>query len=790
MPTPDDHDQAAARPPEGIILRLAEMALPLLPLAITAWLATLVPVVARGNSLAVRWEWVPSLNVSLSFHVDGLGLAFALLISGIGALILLYAQGYFGGHPDRWRLYGWLLVFMLAMLGVVTANNLILLFVFWELTSISSYMLIGFKHEKRDSRDAALKALLVTGMGGLALLAGFILLGFMAGSFQLTRILSADDELSVTALLIPAIVLILVGAFTKSAQVPFHFWLPGAMAAPTPVSAYLHSATMVKAGVYLVARLSPAFAGNPLWDYAIMLVGGLTMLTGAWLAIGQSDLKRILAYSTVSALGTLMFLLGLGTTLAVKAAAVFLIAHSLYKGGLFMVAGAIDHATGTRDVTKLSGLLKLSPVFGIAAMLAAASMAGLPPAAGFLAKEIVYDAGLKLDAYSVVAVAASFVGSMVFVAVAGLTGVMPFLGSKSEAVVSAHKVGWKLVVPPLVLSALGIAIGCIPAFFGDYFVNGVVGSILPEAGKIKLKLWHGFNTPLMLSVITLVAGTGILFFASPIRRLHVSLGTIAKFGPTAAYEQALKGLKAVASRQTRVLQSGRLRTYLLIVLLSFVTLIGIELANHITVPDRSDWLDIRPYELFVPVLMIAAAGMAVGTSSRMTAVCALGVVGFAIAMLFVMFGAPDLAMTQFAIETLTVVLFVFVIYRLPRFATLSGRMTRIRDGIVATIAGGMMTLVVLAATYAHAPSRLTEFFVENSYTVAKGKNMVNVILVDFREMDTLGEIIVIAVAALGIFALMRLRADDAESSKSNNHNDTNRDDMLRTESVETDNVTN
>jgi len=750
--------------------KAAELLLPVIPFSIAAGLALMVESVAGGETHRVAWPWVPSLGVNLSFQLDGLSLLFSLLITGIGGVIFLYAPGYFEEHPARWRLYGWLLLFMAAMLGLVLADNLLTLFICWELTSVTSYMLIGFKHESEKARLAALQALLVTGLGGLALLAGLLLLAQIADSYELTTILARADVLSGHPLLTASVILILLGALTKSAQFPFHFWLPAAMEAPTPVSAYLHSATMVKAGVYLVARLSPAFGGIAVWDYAIAACGTLTALVGGLYALGQTDLKRMLAYSTVSALGLLMLLLAQGTPLAVKAALVFLLCHALFKAALFLVAGAVDHSTGTRDVRALGGLAAGMPLLAVAAVLAGCSKAGLPPAGGFLAKELVYESALHFSGWWLPIVIATFIVNAASVGVAGLVAVGPFFARRQ---VAATRPKWQLTLAPLLLGVSGFAIGLWPGWFGTYAVGPAVAAIDRDATIGTLKLWHGFNLPLLLSAMTIVAG-GVLYRSANVRsRLSAGSAPLAARGPTAVYEGALGGLKWLAAEQTRILQNGRLRVYLLVVLISFAGLVGFELADHIELPRGGSWLDIQLYELFIPALILSAILLIVTTTSRLAAVCALGVIGYAVAMLFVLFAAPDLAMTQLAIETLTVILFVFVIYRLPKFGVLSPKSARLRDAVVAIAAGSVMTAVALAATLAHAPSRLAPFFAANSLIEAKGRNMVNVILVDFRALDTLGEITVLAVAALGIFALMRLRTTSSTDATSDATKSTN-----------------
>jgi multicomponent Na+:H+ antiporter subunit A len=732
-------------------------------------LAALAAVVFRlfvGDSLeVVRWNWVPSLGVDFSLRLDGLSLLFGLLISGVGVLIFVYASAYIGSHRDRHRLYGWLLIFMLAMLGVVFAENLLFLFVFWELTSITSYMLIGFKHESEKARSSALQALLVTGLGGLALLAGIVMVGDIVGSVQLTDVFASRELFAADPLANTALVLILLGVLTKSAQFPFHFWLPGAMVAPTPVSAYLHSATMVKAGVFLAARLHPLGSGISVWDNGLLFFGALTAIVGGVVAISERDLKRILAYSTVSSLGLMLMLLGIGTPLAVKSALLLLFCHSLYKAALFMVAGAIDAQLRTRDIRRLGGLAATMPVLAFAAALAALSQAGVPPAGGFLAKELTYETALDVSGSKWFILAAAFIANVTYVAVAGLVVVRPFFathqnfrrdtGSTVDAALPLKEVPrlrLRLVMPSVLLGVIGLA----PTLLGKSLFAPAYTAILPGAEPLKLKLWHGFNLPLLMSLLTIVAGIGVVLAQRPRRLLRLAMREAAPVSPTRIYGHCLAGLKSFAAWQTRWVQPNQLKRGILILLVAFSALVAYDFYDHVTVPSLGELLDIRLYELFVPALIVVAIGLIVTSNSRMAAVCGLGVIGYAIAILFVMYGAPDLAMTQFSIETLTVVLFVFVLARLPRFAKLSSMQARRRDIGVSIAGGAVMSAIAWAATAAHVPSRLSDFFAQNSLVQAKGRNLVNVILVDFRGLDTLGELVVLSVAAIGVFALLRI----------------------------------
>lgn len=740
----------------------------LLPLGLAIYFASLLNTVAAGQVLTTTYPWIPSLEVNLSFYVDGLSLLFALLISGIGALVVIYAGGYLAGHPQLGRFYAYLLAFMASMLGVVLADNLIVLFIFWELTSLSSYLLIGFYHTEAGSRASALQALLVTGAGGLALLAGFVLLGLAGGSWELSTLLNRMELIQAHPFYLPGLALVLLGAFTKSAQFPFHFWLPAAMAAPAPVSAYLHSATMVKAGVYLLARLNPVLGGTDIWQVSVTGVGVATMLVGAYVAWLQTDLKRILAYSTISALGTLVMLIGWGSDLAIKAAMVFLVVHSFYKGALFLVAGAIDHETGTRDITRLGGLRRLMPISAVAAGLAALSMAGIPPWFGFIGKELIYEAMLSAPVILGLAVAANMLG----VVVAGLAVVKPFF-AQTETPVKAHEAPVSMWLGPVILAGLGLILGLVSGLAGERLIAPAVTAIAGKPAEVKLVLWDKLalwsesqlNLVLLLSLVTVLGGLGAYTGRETLRRLTQPLNAMGRWGPARWYDGLLDAMMALARLQTRLLQSGYLRFYLLIVIAATISLAGTPLLDQINSVVWARQLNIQFHQWVVAALILIATVVAAQARSRLAAVAALGVVGYGVALIFILFGAPDLAMTQFAIETLTVILFVLVLYRLPRFAILTSTPARLRDVLVASLAGALMTALILVVTSAATASRLTPYFAENSLSLANGRNIVNVILVDFRALDTLGEITVLAVAAIGISALMKLRLEKPTSKE-------------------------
>lgn len=731
----------------------------LLPLGLTIYFASFIGPVSEGEIFSVSYPWVSNLGINLSFYLDGLSLLFALLISGIGALVIIYASSYLAEHPQLGRFYAFILMFMASMLGLVLANNLITLFIFWELTSISSYLLIGFNHERAAARAAALQALLITGIGGLALLAGLLLLGQVGGTLEISALLSQGETIRSHALYLPILLLVLAGAFTKSAQFPFHFWLPGAMEAPTPVSAYLHSATMVKAGVYLLARLNPVLGGTDSWHYLLMTFGAVTMLLGAMQSFVQTDLKRILAYSTVSALGTLMLLLGIDTLLSVKAAMVFLLVHSLYKGALFMMAGAIDHETGTRNLEALGGLRHAMPITTVVVGLAALSMAGLPPLLGFIGKELIYEAKVQAPSFSWLIVSASIAANILLVAVAARLGIQPFFGQKTETPKAPHEAPPALWLGPLFLSGLGLVIGSLPELLAQPLIAPAVNAVQAEPTEIKLALWHGLNLVLALSIFTVACGAGVYAGRAKIRQMMTPfLEAATQWGPTQGYDLALAGLHTVARVQTQFFQRGYVGFYLLITVATTVGLVGYTLVSRVPFPwpKSTVFSEVRLYEAGIALTIFLATVAVVRASSRLAAITALGVVGYGIALIFMLYGAPDLAMTQFAIETLSVILFVLVLYKLPRFAKFSGPSDRIRDGLIALGAGSLMTALVLAVTAIPLDSRIAPFFAQNSVPEGKGRNIVNVILVDFRALDTLGEITVLATAALGVYALIKL----------------------------------
>lgn len=735
--------------------------LAILPLSLTFFFAGFVPAVSQGEVILQQWQWLPGMEINLSFMLDGLSLLFALLISFIGIFIFIYAGSYLKGHQSLGRFYIIMLAFMASMLGLVLSDNLISLFVFWELTSITSYLLIGFDHEDESARRSALQGLFVTVGGGLALMAGLIMLAIAGGSYTISELLQSSDGIMESSLAIGMMICILLGTFTKSAQFPFHFWLPNAMAAPTPVSAYLHSATMVKAGIYLMARFNPVFTEHPLWTLLLSLFGAITLLTGAFLAYSATDIKKVLAYSTVMALGTLTMLLGIGTEYALIAFACFLLAHSLYKAALFMLAGAIDHEAGSKDLTLLSGLRNNMPITALVTAIAALSLAGLPPLFGFIAKEAMFAGVLGSEVLSKLLVITATVAAMLVMAISAVIAIKPFYGSPASTPRKPHEAPLAMLIGPAILALISLVFGLLPVLPQNLLLASTVNAISTDPVTLSLALWHGVNLPLLLSAISLMGGVALYLAWKPSRSAIQRLtAVISRTGPEAGYFKMMRGIVLLADWQTRLLQNGKLGNYMIVMILTTVVLVGYTLLSQygFNLYLRVD--DVAFYELSIALLMLLATLYAVYTRSRLGAVASMGVLGFTVALVFIHFSAPDLGITQVLVETLTVILLVLVLFKLPGFSRYSSRFEVIRDGSVAMLMGLLMTLLTLAAIDVQFFETISGFFVESSYPLAKGHNIVNVILVDFRALDTLGEIFVLAIAALGVFSMLKLRSKE------------------------------
>ncbi|MQB36077.1 putative monovalent cation/H+ antiporter subunit A [Agrobacterium tumefaciens] len=721
--------------------------------------ALMLPEIAAGGVVTGGYAWVPSFNLSFSWFIDGLSLTFALLITGIGLLIVLYAGGYMKGHPQQGRFLSFLLLFMGAMLGVVVSDSLLMLFVFWELTSITSFLLIGFDHERAASRRAALQALVVTGGGGLLLLAGLIFIWDISGITQLSMLVRGGDILRDSPFYLAALLLVLGGAFTKSAQFPFHFWLPNAMEAPTPVSAYLHSATMVKAGVYLLMRLNPVLGDTAAWQILLPFFGGLTMLTGALLAVRQTDLKLMLAYTTVSSLGLLVMLTGFGSDHAIEAAVLYLVAHSLFKGALFMVAGIIDHEAGTRDITKLGGLRKAMPITFAAALAAAISMAGLPPFFGFLAKEEIYYALAHGNPRAVLFTGIAILGNGLMFAVAFAVGLKPFLGKPVKTPKPAHEGPLLLWLGPALLALKGLTIALFSGIAHFYISTPMASAIAGEVRPVEISLIPHLGVPLGLSLLTIALGIVLYTQLSAVRSLMARTFTALGAGPDRGFDVFIEMLVKVSFHVTRLIQPGRLEFYVTATFAVIAAVLLVPLFLYGELPSMPSWpRDMPVHELTFIAIAVAGLVAVLTASSRLTAIIALGIQGFAVAVIFLLFGAPDLSFTQFMVETLSVVILTLVMTRLRLSPSdHRGLGQKLLDSTIAIACGTGFALFLMRATQASFDNRLTDFYNTYSKVIAHGANVVNVIIVDFRGTDTLGEIAVVMITGLAILALIRIR---------------------------------
>ena len=734
-----------------------------LPAGLFVWLCTMIPAVSRGEALYWGFGWLPQRGIEFGFFVDGLSLLFALLITGIGSFILLYASEYMRGYPHVGRFTTFLVGFMLSMLGLVLSDNLIALFVFWELTTITSFLLIGYFHEDPSARRSALQGLIVTGGGALAMLAGFVMLGQAAGTYSLREMLAQPGGLAQHPNYLAMLVLVLAGAFTKSAQWPFHFWLPNAMAAPTPVSAYLHSATMVKAGVFLLARTSPVLGGTEAWSGTLTAFGAVTAVYAAAVALTKSDLKQLLAYTTVMGLGACVMFLGLPSTgaepsTAAIAAVTFLMVHALYKAALFMVAGTIDHSTGTRDLQRLGGLRRAMPWTFAAALLAGLSMAGVPPFLGFVGKELLYASALESSA-GLFAAGAVFAANALIVTAALLLVIAPFSAAPTRTPHAPHEGRWPLWIGSVTLGGVALLCGVLPGPVFEYVLLPASASVTGEWPHYEAGLWHGFGYPLLLSAFTLAVGYSVYWKRSAaIGGLARLLARIPASGDR-CYDAFMAGIAGFSVRLTRVMQCGIQRRYLLIVFGA----LGISLVGTILVKGAMIWPEEFPRLTFVEwglaAVIVASAIETIRAKSRLLAICALGVVGAATALLFLLFGAPDVAMAQFTVETLIVVIVAMVLLKLPdfRWEVRPTAIGRLRDGVVSCLVGLGTALVLLAVTADGPELTLTKFFEQNSVPAGFGRNIVNVILVDFRALDTLGEITVLGIASLAAYTLVARR---------------------------------
>ncbi|UMG91836.1 hydrogen gas-evolving membrane-bound hydrogenase subunit E [Nocardioides sp. TF02-7] len=719
----------------------------LAPAAAFVWLATQVRTVVHGNPVAESWSWAPALGLEVHLRLDALALVLALAVTGIGALTLLYARWYFDGRREGvGRTAGVLLLFVAAMLLVALADNLLVLYVAWEVTTVCSYLLIADDGRKAESRRAAVRALLVTTSAGFAMLLGFLLLGHQAGTYRISELVDSAPVGGIGSL---AVVLVLVGALAKCAQVPFHPWLPEAMVAPTPVSAYLHAAAMVKAGVYLVARLAPGLAESVPWQPLTVVVGLATMVLGGWRALAQTDLKRLLAYGTVAQLGFLVVLVGAGSRTAALAGAVMLVAHALFKSCLFLVVGVIDHAAGSRDLRELSGLARRAPLLLVVAALAAASMVGLPPTVGYLGKEAALEA-FHTDAWGGAWVLAGLVlGSALTVAYTCRFLWGAFAGG-SDAAADWHAPRPGFVVAPSILALAGLAVGLSPSRIGELVTP--YADALPDPGKTyHLAFWHGFTLVVVLSVSTLVLGVALFLGQRLLSPLHGRLA-----GPVRAVkvqDLAARGVLSGATWLTRRGHARALPTQLALTLTAVVALPLFFLAPVGVARPR--WWD-SPWEAVVAGLAVAGALGVVVVRASLVAALVLGVVGYLVGVFFVLRGAPDLALVQVLVETLTFVVFVLVLRRMPRSG--SGPRQRLWPlrVVIALAVGAVMTWSTLTMSSRHARSEPSPAYLEEA-PAHGGPNVVNVIITEYRALDTLGEVTVLVLAATAIASLVLRR---------------------------------
>ncbi|OYW57773.1 MAG: monovalent cation/H+ antiporter subunit A [Rhodobacterales bacterium 12-65-15] len=719
-------------------------------------LATNAPTVLAGGTVETRIDWLPALGLNASFMLDGLGLLFAGLILGIGLLIILYARYYLAEADPMGQFFTYLLLFQGAMLGIVLSNNILLLLIFWELTSLSSFLLIGYWKHLPEGRQGARMALAVTGGGGLCLIAGMLILGGIVGSYDLTVILQNKDQIQASDWYLPALILILLGAFTKSAQFPFHFWLPHAMAAPTPVSAYLHSATMVKAGLFLMARLWPVLAGTPEWFWIVATTGLVTMVVAATIALFKDDLKAVLAFSTVSHLGMITMLLGFGTKAAATVAVFHIINHATFKAALFMTAGIVEHAAHTRNLRRLGGLRALMPITFTIALLAALAMAGIPPLNGFLSKELMLqEAALTVWltpwAMGVLATTGAILSAgYSFRFLAG-----GFLGPVRDDYPHApHDPGPGLWAAPALLAGLVVLIGLFPMVAAAWLVDVAASAVTGEAVRAKITLWHGLGAAALWMSLAAIGG-GVMLIGG-YQRLRRLWDATPRPEAKPIFDWVIEGLATATRAVTERLHDGSLSRAIALAVLAIAGAAGWAFLGGSHTAGTRALLAVEPAALAVwAVVMLAALALPFLHRNRLVALVLTGVVGLLIAPIFALFSAPDLALTQISVEVVTILLMLLALNFLPKSTPLESRpLRRLRDAGIAGIAGlGIGGLAWAMLTRAPAFEPISGFHLAQSKPGAGGTNAVNTIIVDFRGYDTFGEIIVLGIAALVIFAL-------------------------------------
>lgn len=737
----------------------------IIPLFLFFYFAHYIPQTMKGENVYYTLKWFPLLGVSISLYVDGLSLLFALLITGIGTLIVIYSIPYLDSDASLSRYFCYLFLFMAAMLGVVLADNLITLFICWEITSISSYLLIGFNHERAAARKAALNALLITSSGALFLLVGFLIIGIAANTYSISTLLNQGAAFVENRWYPIILFFVLIGAFTKSAQFPFHFWLPNAMEAPTPISAYLHSATMVQAGVYILARFHPVMAGSSLWFISLTTIGAITMIIGVLLAFRQTDMKLILAYTTVTALGSLVFLLGSHQAAVIKAAIAFLISHALYKATLFMVVGDIQHQTGTRFVTEINGLRKAMPITFLAALVAGASMAGLPPLLGFYVKELVYEANLAAPIASYVLTAMVVFANMMVAALAFILIIKPFFGQqKPKNVIEANN---KMSINAFLLALFTLIISIVPFTINKAILSPAASAILDHHVTMELTMWHGFTPSLALSLITLLGAIILYLKRGWVKEAINRFNIFFKYGPTYGWEQLARELLVIANWQTGVLQSGKQRVYLTIVFFTIAFCLVVASITQHAVHIEQFLPSISWIPMFLCACIFLSAIFTFGVRTYLRGLIFLGMFGLCVALLFLINAAPDVAMTQVLVETLIVIIVVLNLGRQPPLPPIVPEegMLRLINMIIALTIGISITLLLITISHQPFDFSVGNYFIDNSVPLAHGRNVVNTILVDFRALDTMGEVVVVATAAIGIYGLVKPSKKNKKSKK-------------------------
>ncbi|BDH59969.1 Na+/H+ antiporter subunit A [Lysinibacillus sp. PLM2] len=756
------------------------------PLILFILLTTYIPRISNGEVISNTFEWIPSLGINFSTYIDGLSLIFGLLITGVGTLVVFYSNFYLSKKESLHHFYCYLLLFMGAMLGVVFSDNLMVFYAFWELTSVSSFLLIAFWHHRKASRAGARKSMTITISGGIALLVGFLMLYSMTDTMSIREIIANVGEVSHHPLFIPTLILILIGAFTKSAQFPFHIWLPDAMEAPTPVSAYLHSATMVKAGLYVVARFTPVFGGEMLWFWLVTGIGLITLFWGSFNAVRQTDLKAILAFSTVSQLGLIMSLLGIGSialnfgystesiifTNASFAALFHLINHSTFKGALFMMVGIVDHEVGTRDIRRLGGLMSIMPITFTIALIGCFSMAGLPPFNGFLSKEMFFTAvvnvtelnifslsslGLLIPIVAWIASIFTFIYCLVIVLRTFTGKIKPDI---SERVL--HEAPFGMLLSPLILVVIVILIFFFPNVIGNYMLKPAMASIYPtfpsaEEMTPHIYAWHGFNLELMMTIGVVILGIVLYKLMKFWTKVYNWIPK--KFTLNAIYESVITKSETISGSLTNRYMTGNLTNYFVYIYAIFVSVV----AGYFIFSDAFIWNPLNGskvdhYELLLVFIMIFASIALIFVKSRISIVLLNGVLGYSVAFFFVTFRAPDLALTQLVVESVTTALFLICFKFLPEIKPEKpSTIRKLSKGVISLLVGLTVTIVGLAVVNYDKFEAISSYF-EDSYTLAGGKNIVNTILGDFRAFDTMLEVVVLFIAGLGVYSLIKLKA--------------------------------